>query len=132
MELMDVSHTLCSAPPQVPAAALSKEVLAELVEEGEDVPEYIELEVDNLNKYYKVGDEISVIVLEYDEQDRLALTQFTDWEIEEAALEEDDEFEASVSVGVWDHACCEGACLRYRSWGLLHAVKPLIKPLFPL
>ena len=81
-----------AAPPvllllQVPASALSPKELAAWSEEGELVPKYVDIEVETVSQYYKVGDEIDAFVLEYNDQGKMALTQYADWEIEAMAMD---------------------------------------------
>jgi len=85
---------------KVPSSALSAEELAEW-KDGDLVPQYVDIEVETVSKYYKPGDEVSAFILEYNEQGKIALTQFADFEIEAAALEDDaDENEELSTSGL--------------------------------
>ncbi|KAL6765694.1 polyprotein of PSRP-7 and EF-Ts, imported to chloroplast [Haematococcus lacustris] len=76
---------------KVPSASLTPEELAELVEEGEPAPQYVEIEINGpLSQYYNIGDPVDAFVLAYDEQGKMSLTQFADWEVDQAAAQELD------------------------------------------
>ena len=95
---------------KVPVASLSAEQLAEAkaeLMEGDELGNFLDSgEVTDASSLYKVGDQLQAIVLEYTLYDEIRLTMFTDYEVEEQAMElaeldEDDEAEVPV-LGIMD------------------------------
>ncbi len=54
---------------------------------GDDLPAYAEFDIDSMKQFYAVGDSAQAYVLEYNDKNQMALTQFADWEVQAAALE---------------------------------------------
>ena len=87
---------------QIPSSVLSAEELSEYLEEGEEAPDYISAEFDDMRTYYKAGDKIDAFVLDYTDQGELNLTQYTDAEVEADGFDiiDDDEGEVRSTEGV--------------------------------
>lgn len=64
-------------PPQIPSAKLTPERLAKLVPKGEKAPTYVSEDIDEsgVAAYYAVGDAVEASILEYTEDNKIALTQ---------------------------------------------------------
>ena len=81
---------------QIPSSVLSAEELSEYLEEGEEAPDYISAEFDDMRTYYKAGDKIDAFVLDYTDQGELNLTQYTDAEVEADGFDIIDDDEGEV------------------------------------
>eukprot|EP00197_Chlamydomonas_leiostraca_P002908 CAMPEP_0202857290 /NCGR_PEP_ID=MMETSP1391-20130828/291_1 /ASSEMBLY_ACC=CAM_ASM_000867 /TAXON_ID=1034604 /ORGANISM="Chlamydomonas leiostraca, Strain SAG 11-49" /LENGTH=553 /DNA_ID=CAMNT_0049536075 /DNA_START=24 /DNA_END=1682 /DNA_ORIENTATION=+ len=80
---------------KIPVSALTPEQIKAYQAEGVEVgEEYVDDDIEsNMAAYYKIGDAVNAYVLDYNEQNKMSLTMYADWELDEAAVElaEDDE-----------------------------------------